>query len=64
MEQHGYGRSRYFAYPLPPLSARDGPIRSWQVADRWSRDGNPIRYPADHAAYVDRCHRPVTRLTR
>jgi uncharacterized protein len=62
MEQHGYGRGeyRYFAYPLPPLVAA---LRTTlypplaDVADRWNEALKiDVRYPADHATYVERCH--------
>jgi uncharacterized protein len=62
MEQHGYGRGeyRYFAYPLPPIvaalrTALYPPLA--EVADRWNEALKiDVRYPADHAAYVERCH--------
>jgi hypothetical protein len=62
MARHGFGRGeyQYFAYPLPTriaglrtaLYARLAP-----VANRWSEalDGD-LRYPATHAAFLDRCH--------
>jgi hypothetical protein len=62
MERHGYGRGRYryFDYPLPPLVAW---LRSRlyaglaPVANDWhARLGIGARFPADHAAFVERCH--------
>jgi hypothetical protein len=62
MERHGYGRGeyRYFAYPLPPLVQE---LRSAlyaqlaPVANRWSQMvGSPLRYPPEHASYLELCH--------
>ena len=62
MARHGFGRGeyRYFAYPLPPvveqlrtaLYARLAP-----TANEWhERMGMPARFPAEHGAFLDRCH--------
>jgi uncharacterized protein len=75
MQQHGYGRGdyQYFAYPLPPLV---GDLRSSfyarlvATANRWSeRMRSEVRYPAEHAAFIERCHghdqrRPTPLLLR
>jgi hypothetical protein len=63
MSRHGFGRGeyKYFANPLPPIVAalRERlypPLAA--IANAWSdalRSG--VRYPPDHAAFVDACHR-------
>jgi len=62
MARHGFGRGeyRYFAYPLPPLVAdlRASLYRRLvPIANHWqARMGLDVRFPADHGAFVDRCH--------
>jgi hypothetical protein len=62
MARHGYGRGeyKYFAYPLPALV---GALRASLfpplagVANRWYEAmGIDVRFPAEHAAFVERCH--------
>jgi hypothetical protein len=62
MGRHGFGRGeyKYFSYPLPDLIAELRPALYaplTQVANRWNEAmGIDIRYPADHAAFLKRCH--------
>ena len=75
MARHGYGRGayRYFAYPLPePIAALRSalyvPLAA--IANRWAElSGSETRYPAEHAAYLERCRlagqeRPTPLLLR
>lgn len=62
MSRHGFGRGeyRYFAYPLPDAvavlrTALYPPLA--EIANRWNTAlGEPVRYPAQHAEYLARCH--------
>jgi uncharacterized protein len=62
MQQHGYGSGdyQYFAYPLPALVADMRAAFYAQLvatANRWSeRLRSDLRYPAQHQAFVERCH--------
>ena len=62
MARHGFGRGdyKYFAYPLPDLITAvrtDIYPHLSRVANRWNETmGLDARYPADHAAFLDRCH--------
>ncbi|MFN3514078.1 MAG: 2OG-Fe(II) oxygenase [Phenylobacterium sp.] len=62
MARHGFGRGeyRYFDYPLPATVAalRAGLYpRLVPLANRWTAlMGMAIRYPADHAEFLARCH--------
>ena len=62
MARHGFGRGqyKYFAYPLPETVAAlrralYPPLA--RIASRWNAGmGIEIAYPAEHAAYLARCH--------
>jgi uncharacterized protein len=62
MARHGFGRGeyKYFAYPLPGLIADLRPALYAplvDVANRWNDAmGIDIRYPGQHAAFLQRCH--------
>ncbi len=62
MARHGFGRGeyKYFSYPLPEIISD---LRSSlyprlaAVANRWNEAmGIDVRYPDDHADFLDRCH--------
>ena len=62
MARHGFGRGeyKYFSYPLPGIVAA---LRASlypplaDIANRWNEQmGLDQRFPAEHAAYLKRCH--------
>ena len=63
MGSHGFGRGeyKYFADPLPELivALRRGFYSQLApIADRWNEAmGVSVRYPAEHEAFLARCHR-------
>jgi hypothetical protein len=62
MGRHGFGRGeyKYFCYPLPDRIAQLRPAlykHLQGVANRWNEAmGIDIRYPQQHAAFLERCH--------
>ena len=62
MARHGYGSGeyKYFAYPLPELIAGLRTAlyaRLIGIANRWNEAmGIAVRYPDEHAEFLDRCH--------
>jgi hypothetical protein len=62
MSRHGFGRGeyQYFRYPLPGIVAALRTAvyaRLAPIANRWNEAmGLPVRYPADHAEFLARCH--------
>jgi hypothetical protein len=62
MGRHGFGcgEYKYFAYPLPEPIAQLRPAlyaRLQGIANRWNEAmGIEVRYPAQHAAFLKRCH--------
>jgi hypothetical protein len=62
MARHGFGRGeyKYFEHPLPEIVAglrAAAYARLAPIANRWNEEmGIDVRYPHDHAAFLERCH--------
>ena len=62
MARHGFGRGeyKYFSYPLPGViqTFRNSLYRKLApISNQWnSAMGIDVRYPAEHADFLDRCH--------
>lgn len=62
MARHGFGRGeyRYYAAPLPGLVTELRTAlypRLAPIANAWAETlGEATRFPAEHAAFLDRCH--------
>jgi uncharacterized protein len=63
MARHGFGRGeyKYFRYPLPDLitELRTALYRRLvPLANQWNESmGVDVRYPDEHADFIERCHR-------
>ena len=75
MARHGFGRGeyKYLNYPLPPIVSNLRTTlyrRLAPLANRWNESmGIDVRYPAEHADFIGRCHeagqsRPTPLLLR
>jgi uncharacterized protein len=63
MGRHAFGRGeyKYFSYPLPQLIQSLRTVaysKLAPIANKWNqRMQDAVRFPADHAAFLERCHR-------
>jgi uncharacterized protein len=63
MARHGFGRGeyKYFSYPLPAVIQALRTATYPQlvpIANQWhERMGKEVRFPHEHAAFLERCHR-------
>jgi uncharacterized protein len=62
MSSHGFARGeyKYWAYPLPEAVAGTLYPHLVEVVNRWNQAIKiDVRYPTDHAEYLEQCHEAV-----